>query len=116
VEFGFRGAAITDNLIEDCGAGGAATNDRSSSNGAARRSPAMRQTRFVSAPCLNEMRGSKKANIVAMLQTEGPGTTLLCQARPIRKRRWKYAAVVWRDSIVFSFDALSLTRTGFRFA
>jgi hypothetical protein len=72
MEFGFRDAAITDNLIKDCAA---ATNYRSSNNGAARRSPAMWRPVCVSgSPCAvieNEMRGSKKANIVAMLQTEG---------------------------------------------
>jgi hypothetical protein len=50
VDYGFRDAAITDNLGEDCDTGGAATNDRSSSNGAALRFSAMRQPIFVSAP------------------------------------------------------------------
>jgi hypothetical protein len=61
------------------------------------------------APALieNETRGSKKANIVAMFQTEGSLATLLCQARPIHAGMWKFVAVAWRDSVVFSFDAFS---------
>jgi hypothetical protein len=60
------------------------------------------------APALieNEMRGSKKANIVAMLQNRRSMAIWLCQARPIH-RNVEFAIIAGRDSVVFPFHAFS---------